>query len=59
MSKGPEIATNLMLVPRLLFECLEQEVITGNDIIFNSFLYRVLPTNHTSFPSCSVEFGVA
>ena len=39
MAKGPEIATNLMFVPK----CLEQEVITGNDIIFNSFLYY-LPT---------------
>ena len=35
MAKGPEIATNLMFVPK----CLEQEVITGNDIIFNSYLY--------------------
>ena len=47
MAKGPEIATNLMLVPKLLFECLEQEVLTGNDIIFNSFLYYLSTLLHS------------
>ena len=34
----------------------DQEVMTGNDVIFNSFSF--LLTDPTSFPWCSVEQGI-